>query len=232
MAAELERELRPAVQHLRDFVAQGEGSASAAVMEHLTSYLRLLLRVNRRANLVGPLSPEEMAQTLICDSLQVLRVCPQPLSPVVDVGSGAGLPGIPIKILRPELEVHLVEPRAKRQAFLGLVLRQLALTGITRHALRIEDFEEEVGSATSLAMGCAVSKAFAPLERWLPLAARLVRPGGDVVALCSAAHWQALGASPLEVAPNLVLQGALAYTWPQSTARLALHFKRGPLPCS
>ena len=87
--------------------------------ERLAAYLALLDRARRSTNLTGPLPPEALADHAL------ESVFGRPLLPdgarVVDVGSGAGFPGIPIAITRPDTTVTLVEPRRKRREFLGAV---------------------------------------------------------------------------------------------------------------
>ncbi len=89
-------------------------------------YLEELILWNKKMNLTGARSPERMVIELFLDSL-VPSAAIAGNSPLLDAGSGAGLPGVPLKIVCPGLEVHLLESRAKRVSFLRQVVRQLGL---------------------------------------------------------------------------------------------------------
>jgi 16S rRNA (guanine527-N7)-methyltransferase len=70
-----------------------------------------------------------MIENVILDSLLFLRVFPPSYASVLDIGSGAGIPGIPIKVIRPKVELTMVESRGKRASFLASAVRSLGLTG-------------------------------------------------------------------------------------------------------
>lgn len=123
----------------------------------------------RRTDLVGARDATDLAEQLFGDALVVAReeLVP-PGARVVDVGTGAGTPGIGLSLLRPDLDVLLVEPRRKRVAFLRTAIGTLGL----RERVRV--LEARVGPGTDLgALDVAVSRATFPPERWLPLALEL-----------------------------------------------------------
>ena len=92
---------------------------------------------------------------------------------VVDIGSGAGLPGIPLAIARPDLSFVLVEPKRRAVAFLELALQELGLVNVeVRHA-RIEEVALEADAATA--------RAFGPLDRSWAAACRVLKPGGRLI---------------------------------------------------
>jgi 16S rRNA (guanine(527)-N(7))-methyltransferase RsmG len=96
---------------------------------------------------------------------------------VVDVGSGGGLPAIPLAVLRPTLDLTLVEPLAKKVAFLRTAVRELGLGGRVRvSATRAEDL---AGASFDIAL----SRATFPPAVWLGVGSRLVRPGGQILVL-------------------------------------------------
>lgn len=152
--------------------------------ERLMDYSALLLRHNRGANLIGPMDQAQILRELLVDSLLPgLAVAPR--GPLMDVGSGAGLPGIPLAILSPQTEVHLIEPRQKRVTFLKIAARRLGLEHVHVHQARIEDF-------TALApgeVGTAAAKAFRAPSAWLEEAHRWLRPGGQAYLFLSEASW-------------------------------------------
>ena len=98
--------------------------------ERLEAYRRLVLRWNRRLALVSRRGPEKALDRLIDQALQALEALPAGVRTLIDVGSGSGLPGIPIAIARPGMTVRLVERSANKQLFLKEAVRTLGLEGI------------------------------------------------------------------------------------------------------
>lgn len=141
----------------------------------MTRYLDLLLQFNEAMNLIGPLSEQEVVDQLLVDSL-VAAAARRPKGPILDVGTGAGLPGIPLKIVFPDCPISLVEPRRKRSTFLKIVTHRLNLDDVTVFRGRIEDFD---GGDFDF----VISKAFrAPVE-WLETAKPYLADGGAVVCM-------------------------------------------------
>ncbi|MFL6239036.1 MAG: 16S rRNA (guanine(527)-N(7))-methyltransferase RsmG [Actinomycetes bacterium] len=101
--------------------------------------------------------------------------------PVIDVGSGAGLPGIVLALADPSRQITLVEPMARRCAFLADVVAELALDQVEIVQARAEE------CAGTLSAGTVVARAVAPLIRLVPMALPLVRPGGQLLAIKGAA---------------------------------------------
>jgi len=150
-----------------------------ATASAIAAYLLELLRWNRRINLTGARSLRDLVEEHLDDSFALAKLVPAG-SAVVDVGSGGGLPAVPFAILRPDANVCLVEPRAKRVAFLRTLARLGACLEV-RHG-RWQD----LGSRR---FGVATSRAVFPPAKWLEIGAKLVRPGGMVVVFASA-PWQ------------------------------------------
>jgi len=115
----------------------------------------------------------------LLDSLLFLPVLPFPLRTLLDLGSGAGLPGIPLKIVLNEVQLVLVESRRKRVSFLASVIRELGLEHARVVGRRVEDAMDELeGGFDAVVMRCVGDPG-----DLLPVASRLVvRPGGVVVA--------------------------------------------------
>src|SRR5262249_53556372 len=88
-----------------------------------TQYLQLIMTWNRVQRLTGHRSPPEIVRDLFQDSLLFLTKLPPGAIAVVDIGAGAGIPGVPLKIVRPELSLHLIEAKRKRVSFLATVKR-------------------------------------------------------------------------------------------------------------
>ena len=144
--------------------------------ERFGLYLELLLKFNEAMNLIGPMGREEVVETLLLDSI-VAAAARAPRGPMLDVGTGAGLPGIPLKILYPELPIVLVEPRQKRSNFLKLATHRLGLEEVEVERCRVEEFEGQ-------GFDTVISKAFEAPTKWLRTAyPRLEAPGGAVLCM-------------------------------------------------
>jgi len=146
-------------------------------LESFTKYLSLLQRWQKVHRLVGSVDPAWVVDNLFLDSLLFLRVLPPTARSVADVGSGAGFPGIPIKIVRPELEMALIESRERRISFLSTVVRELGLTGVRMLSGRAESLAGHfAGAFEAVLMRCAGDAG-----RLLAIAERLVVPGGVII---------------------------------------------------
>ncbi len=136
----------------------------------LRDYLALLLRWNTRINLVAKADAETLWTRHILDSAQLAPVLPLQPGPLIDLGSGAGFPGLVLALLS-DRETHLVESDRRKCAFLQEAIRLLGLTEVTIHPTRIE--------AASLPPATIVSaRALAPLPILLTHAHRILAPKG------------------------------------------------------
>ncbi|HTY41980.1 MAG TPA: 16S rRNA (guanine(527)-N(7))-methyltransferase RsmG [Thermoanaerobaculia bacterium] len=136
----------------------------AAASRGLSRYLSELDRWRRRVNLTGNLTAEELAEHVL-ESLAPLGLIANG-SKLVDIGSGAGLPGLPIAIARPDISATLIEPRERRAAFLRHVVRALGLANVEVVQRRIE----EVGGQT---FDVATTRAVGGFPSWIGEAAFL-----------------------------------------------------------
>lgn len=140
-------------------------------------YLLLLQKWQRVHRLVGSSDPVWIVEHLFLDSLLFLSVLPSEVATMADLGSGAGFPGVPIKIVRPELRVTLIESRQRRASFLAAVIRELGLTRIHVLADRAEDLGDRItGSFDAVLARCAGG-----VTDILPIASSLVIAGGIVI---------------------------------------------------
>jgi 16S rRNA (guanine527-N7)-methyltransferase len=160
----------------------------AGQAQALERYASLLLTWSARINLTGAVSLDDLASEHIPDSFALAsRLRGSGASSVIDVGSGGGLPGLPLALLCPELSLQLTEPIAKKAAFLRTAVRELGLGG------RVTVETRRVHTIVPAAFDVALSRATFPPRTWLPLGADLIRPGGRVFLLASgAADWSAL----------------------------------------
>lgn len=109
-------------------------------VERLALYFNELLKWSKKVNLIAKgTDPEQVIENHFIDSLTILPLLEGSGAHLLDIGSGAGFPGLVCKVARPDLRVTLVEPRVKRASFLGYIARTLGLTGITILTCRIED---------------------------------------------------------------------------------------------
>lgn len=151
----------------RDYVAQ---YADDVAMERLERFANLLLEENQRQNLISKLSEAQLWQRHIADSAQLLdhvsreTLAVSHLGPWLDLGTGAGFPGLVIAILRPNMPIRLVESRARRVDFLRRVAEELGLGKCKVLGERLEAIEPFETRAIS-------ARAFAPLEKLLRLSA-------------------------------------------------------------
>jgi 16S rRNA (guanine527-N7)-methyltransferase len=147
-------------------------------LESFQKYRELMIKWQRVQRLIGSVDPVWISESLLIDSLLFLRVLPPDVRSIADLGSGAGLPGIPLKIVRPEIDITLIESRERRASFLSTVVRELHLERIWVANSRGEDLVRE----SSERFGAVVMRCAGNPGELLPLAARLTSRGGMVVA--------------------------------------------------
>jgi 16S rRNA (guanine527-N7)-methyltransferase len=140
-------------------------------------YLEELKRWNRAYNLTGAKTDEDIVIRHILDSLLYLKVISKKVAVIADAGSGAGFPGIPIKIIRPEIELSLIEPTRKKAVFLRHIVRTLELKKTIVYQNRIERLDEnELGR-----YDVVVSRATFKIEEFLEKACPYVKEAGYIV---------------------------------------------------
>ncbi|MBI3028116.1 MAG: 16S rRNA (guanine(527)-N(7))-methyltransferase RsmG [Candidatus Rokubacteria bacterium] len=154
---------------------------SPAEAEAFSRYLRLLLQWNRVQHLTSYRRPADIVEKLFLDSLLFLRWVPPGPARVLDLGAGAGIPGLPLKIVKPEITLTLVEARRRRVSFLTAVVRELCLEGVSVLEGRAEDLVEAASELRS-AFDAVVTRAAAPLPSIFPVAMAFLRPGGWFIA--------------------------------------------------
>jgi 16S rRNA (guanine(527)-N(7))-methyltransferase RsmG len=159
------------------FRAEPEQTAS------LLQFAELLVRWNQSINLTGAKSIGAVIAEHYPDAHALAKRLDRPAR-LIDVGSGGGLPALPLALLRPNLEIRLCEPIAKKAAFLRTAIRELRLAErVALETRRGEELAAELADDSSRRFDVATSRAtFAP-EVWLALGRRLVRPGGRVFVL-------------------------------------------------
>jgi 16S rRNA (guanine527-N7)-methyltransferase len=140
------------------------------------AYAELLSTVGVTRGLLGPREADRLWERHLLNSAAAAAAFPS-TGLVADIGSGAGLPGIPLALLRPQLTVRLVEPLLRRSTFLSEVVAELGLTNVEVVRARAEDLH---GSWTATAV---TARAVAPLDRLAGWCLPLVEAGGSLLAL-------------------------------------------------
>ncbi len=180
-------------------------------------YLDLLLRWNARTNLTAIRAPEEIITRHFGESLfAAQQIFPAGNSPesnapaatLADVGSGAGFPGLPMKLWATQLQVTLIESHQKKATFLREVIRALKLTDVEVQATRAQQITQTFDTVTL--------RAVEHFDQILPIAAKLVRPGGRLVLL--------IGEDQIPAAGSLLpsFKWDNPYTIPNSQRRVLL----------
>lgn len=181
--------------------------------ESISRYVDILASRGIEWGLLGPREAERLWDRHVLNSVAISGLIPEGAA-VVDVGSGAGLPGIPLAILRPDLKVTLLEPLLRRVDFLDLAIDELGLAERVRVVrARAEDHRGRYDVVTC--------RAVAPLPRLVGWCLPLLAPGGRLVALkgSGAADEVAqaapeLGRARLEArVEELTIPGAAESTW-------------------
>ena len=159
-----------------------ELSLDPQVLEQLDEYLESLLETNRQLNLTAIRDRDHAWRRLIVDSLTPLRLLDlKSNSRVVDVGTGAGLPGLPLAIARPDLQFSLIDSTGKKIAFLESVVEQLELTNVQLYADRVESLGQANEHRGTYDL--AISRAVGPMTMMLEYCLPLLHIGGRVLAM-------------------------------------------------
>lgn len=149
---------------------------SDLIVSRIQLYLDLLVKWNRKINLTAERDPEEILTRHVFDSLQYSRVL-QPGFRVMDIGSGAGFPGIPLKIIFPEMALVMVESQRKRCSFLEVAVREIGLDRTTVVNGRAEDIPAQQEGQ----FDAVIFRAVSGLNPCLALGERFVATGGKLV---------------------------------------------------
>jgi 16S rRNA (guanine527-N7)-methyltransferase len=150
-------------------------SFDAAIEQRFLDYIALLHKWNKVYNLTAVREPQKMLYQHVLDSLAVLPFIKGPR--LLDVGSGAGLPGIPLAIARPDLSVTLLDSNHKKTVFLRQACIELALTNVVVVCERVETWQPD------MRFDQVISRAFSDLGEFVRLAGHLCAPGGTLLGM-------------------------------------------------
>jgi 16S rRNA (guanine527-N7)-methyltransferase len=180
----------------RVLVTAGMKALDSSTSAKFDAYLALILRWNARTNLTAVRDPESIVQRHFLESIACARMLPEGITTLLDYGSGAGFPGIPIALCRPEISVTLAESQGKKAAFLREAVRELQINA-TVFAGRAETLRDQ--------FDCVTLRAVDRMEQAIQAAGALVRIGGWLAPMTTAAN------------PNLQLAAGPEYTWSSAT---------------
>lgn len=143
-------------QRLAQLIAQTDLQVTDRQLEQLVGYVALLHKWNKAYNLTSVRDPDEMLVKHILDSIVVSTHLVG--ERFIDVGTGPGLPGIPLAIMHPEKDFTLLDSLGKRIRFIRQVIHELAITNVTPIQSRVEEFQPEQG------FDAVLSRAFASMS--------------------------------------------------------------------
>lgn len=198
-------------QHIFNQKCQDIGiSLTETQSERLLSYLSLLLKWNKAFNLTAITNPEEALNLHLLDSVSVSPAIAA-YDSLLDVGTGGGLPGIPLAILNPEKQFTLLDTNSKKTRFLKQVVYELGLDNVTVINQRVQDFDNQSGYA------CILSRAFASLSDMVQWTEHLLADKGHWLAMKGQYPQQELDELPETVelveAQQVKLPGINANRW-------------------
>jgi 16S rRNA (guanine527-N7)-methyltransferase len=151
-------------------------------------YGRILATTAVERGLIGPREVDRIWDRHIFNSLPLITLMPKGAT-VIDIGSGAGLPGIVLGLARPDLQITLLEPLERRANFLSEVITQLGLTNLEVVRGRAEQHKSRYQIVTA--------RAVAPLPKLMQISWRLITPGGKLLALKRESAESELATAPM-----------------------------------
>ncbi len=161
-------------------------------LEAVVAYTEILLKWNRRINLTGIKEREEIWRRHFGESFYLLRIVDLSRGRLVDIGSGAGFPGLALKLVCPLLQVVLLEPASKKAAFLREVARQLHLRDVEVARQRWEEWRKEISPGQ---FDFITLRAVGGQEKFVSDASEVLGPGGKILLLLGSAGAARVGAS-------------------------------------
>jgi 16S rRNA (guanine527-N7)-methyltransferase len=197
---------------LEPFLPSSSGALSPAQLTSISIYIDLLLRWNARINLTSVRHPEAIVTRHFGESLFAARhLFPTPGSSatLIDIGSGAGFPGVPIKLWVPQIRLTLIESNHKKVAFLRQLARTLTLTDIDVFPGRAEAYAGPLAEVVTL-------RAVERFSSAAPTAARLTAPDGRLALLVG----QAQAAEAAQLLPSAAWDAPISL--PLSSRRVLL----------
>ncbi len=170
--------------HWREIVRKGGADLGLELgpesLELMAMHARELIRWNKKFNITSIVDPKQMATKHFIDSIAIAPHIPENAS-VLDLGSGGGFPGFPLKVVRPDLRVVMADASRKRVSFLNFLVRQSGLESVTAIHVRAENLANEEDFAGQFDV--VTSRAFTALERFVTLARPFLARDGVILAM-------------------------------------------------
>jgi 16S rRNA (guanine527-N7)-methyltransferase len=164
---------------------------SAAELNSIRRYVDLLLEWNLKISLTGLSDPAEIVSRHFGESWYLNKFVDLKAGRLADIGSGAGFPGLALKLLRPGLEIILIEQNKKKSAFLAEITRALSLTSVSIVSDGYEDWAVPMAS-----LDFVTARALGQYPRLLKWAARILKPTGRIILLLGDEESNHLQAKP------------------------------------
>lgn len=167
---------------LHDLLQEGGVTPSEELITNLEIYLKELYSWNQHINLTGLKTMEEMAIKHIGDTLTLIRFLPDDTHHVLDIGTGPGVPGLILKLFRPDFEIVLIDAIRKKVSFLNAVIAIIGLKGIWAEHCRV-NLEDIPRHLPLEGFDVIVSQAVGPLDELARMAGHLLSANGLVIAM-------------------------------------------------
>lgn len=200
-------------QVLNEGIAAMQLDVSPAQQDQLMDYLGLMFKWNSVYNLTSLRDPMQMVTHHLLDSLAAVPAFAAARN-VLDVGSGGGLPGIVLAIVRPDMKVSMIDTVHKKTAFLTQVKAELGMANVTVYTMKVQELD------VSDKFDVITSRAFADLSDFINWSSHLLAEGGRYIALKGVAPqeerervpaaWKVTGVEPLQV-PRLGAERHLVF---------------------
>lgn len=199
-----------------------DNGAAAAFID----FYHLVISYNEKVNLTSITDPLEFEIKHFVDSIAAAPYLSESAK-IIDVGSGAGFPAVPLKILRPDLEVLMLDCLKKRVDFLDLVIKSLKLKNVAAVHARAEDAAK---GALRESFDAALARAVGGLPTIMEYSAPYIKSGGKFIAYKTSAD-ELIGSEAAAKELGLAFSAAPAYTLPDGSARTLFIFeKTAPTP--
>jgi 16S rRNA (guanine527-N7)-methyltransferase len=179
-------------------------AASPALARSIAAYITLLLRWNEKVNLTAITEPQQILERHFGESLFARSLFAEENGLLVDVGSGAGFPGLALKLVLPDWQVQLLEPNVKKATFLAEVVRTLGLAGVSILSERMGKSAVVTGRSVS-SVDVITARALGDYDQLLDWAMGLLLPEGRVILWVGGAE-----ASRLQRNPDWVWQDCIS----------------------
>jgi 16S rRNA (guanine527-N7)-methyltransferase len=190
---------------------------SADQIAAFDTYIETLVLWSSRLSLTAARSAHEITAANILDSLSVVPWIESASPAIADLGSGAGFPGVPVAIARPDVRLSLVEPRRKRANFLREVARRCCLANVVVVEERAENFAARAAESVDV----TVSRAVWPLADFLAMSWVLLRSGGLAIAMKGPKVRTAVTLDERFLKPHLV-----SYTLPGAVEHILVIYRK------